>query len=523
MELILGYEILESYKRLPYKAWFAFAEFIDNSTQSYRNHKTELDTWYDIDDDMLTVEITYSNPTKSKKGNITIKDNAYGMDRDDLQNAMILGRKPLIANERSKYGLGLKTAAFWFGNNWTIHTTQRGSEELLTVTVDIHTILREEESFYKALKKNKTSKVTQFRPSLDIKVSKCKKTDHGTTLVINDLVRSISAQTSRNTVEYLQSIYRVDLQNENLYLEFQKSPLTWSSDEIDERLLSDENGKKFRRNFSFKVNGKTVKGWAGILNKGSKASGGFALLQADRVIVGYPKNYRNSLIFGSEEGGRNDLTNQRLTGELSLDERFGVSHTKDQILFEDNEEDQLDKALYKKLADYKKESNIPHKSRGARDTDMNFDFASAVKSVFDQLNTDLVKDVLIRKSVLQPKALIKTNEETINRVLKSKHKSFTYEIDGIKIVLLVSDNSSPWDPYLIVRPLGGESRITIVLNQNHPYWMQLADNHSRFNFLLSCIYDGVSEWKAGFILNRMDPDTIKIIKDSLLRLELNTL
>ena len=95
-------------------------------------------------------------------------------------------------------------------------------------------------------------------------------------------------------------------------------------------------------------------------------------------------------------------------------------------------------------------------------------------------------------------------------------------LDGISIVVILSEDSSPYDPYLIVRPLGKAKRINIVINVNHPYWMELADNNSRFNFLLSCIYDGVSEWKAGFILNRLDPDTIKQIKDSLLRLEINT-
>ena len=31
-----------TYRRLSYKPWFAIAEFIDNSTQSYYDHKHEL-------------------------------------------------------------------------------------------------------------------------------------------------------------------------------------------------------------------------------------------------------------------------------------------------------------------------------------------------------------------------------------------------------------------------------------------------------------------------------------------------
>ncbi len=139
MELILGYEILESYKRLSYKAWYAFAEFIDNSTQSYRNHKDELDRCYEEDKNRLTVTVSYSN--SKTNGFIKVEDNAYGMNREDLQNAMTLGKKPANANERSKYGLGLKTAAFWFGNSWTINTTQRGSSEMLTISIKLDEIL----------------------------------------------------------------------------------------------------------------------------------------------------------------------------------------------------------------------------------------------------------------------------------------------------------------------------------------------------------------------------------------------
>ena len=127
--------------------------------------------------------------------------------------------------------------------------------------------------------------------------------------------------------------------------------------------------------------------------------------------------------------------------------------------------------------------------------------------------------VLIEDDIAE-KAITKTNDETVKRLLKAKHKSFTYVLDGISIVVILSEDSSPYDPYLIVRPLGEENRINILINVNHPYWMELADNNSRFNFLLSCIYDGVSEWKARFLLHRLDPDTIKSIKDSLLRLEL---
>jgi hypothetical protein len=519
MELILGYEILESYKRLPYKAWFAFAEFIDNSTQSYRNHKAVMDTWFEEDDEMLQIKISYSN--KKGEGYIKITDNAFGMNLIDLQNALTIGKKPEIHNERSKFGLGLKTAAFWFGNEWTIETTQRDSPKILTVTVNIHSILAEEKAYYAKFKKDHPNEpLVQFRPQLNITEAECAEDEHGTKIFITDLVRTITSPTAKNCVEYLQSIYRVDLQNHILDLEFQGTELSWSQDDIDDNLLVDSSGVKYKRDINFTINGKTVSGWAGILSKGAKSLGGFSLIQADRVIVGYPKNYRNESLFGAEDGGRNDLTNQRLTGELHLDEKFGVSHTKDQIVFVDDEEEELDKALFGLLADYKKESNIPFKARETKHSENKFDFESAVVTVMKNLESSAFQDVLLNNTILPLEAIERSNEETVNRLLNSRSKIFQYVLDGVMIQVILSDNSSPYDPYLIVRPLGGEQRIDIVLNINHPYWIDLEDNNSRFNFLLSCVYDGVAEWKAGFRLHRLDPDTIKSIKDSLLRLEL---
>ena len=43
IDLVIGTEAIRSYKRLSYKSWYALAEFVDNSTQSYFDHQAELD------------------------------------------------------------------------------------------------------------------------------------------------------------------------------------------------------------------------------------------------------------------------------------------------------------------------------------------------------------------------------------------------------------------------------------------------------------------------------------------------
>ena len=131
-------------------------------------------------------------------------------------------------------------------------------------------------------------------------------------------------------------------------------------------------------------------------------------------------------------------------------------------------------------------------------------------------------DVLYNQEVLPAEVIQMTNDETTDRILGgANRKEYNYDLKGIKITVVSSDDSSPYDPYLIVRPKEGDKRLDIVLNVNHPYWVEMADNNTRLHFLLNCLYDGVSEWKAEFLLKQLDPDTIKMIKDSLLRLPLS--
>jgi hypothetical protein len=514
MQLILGYETLQSYQRLSYKPWYALAEFVDNSTQSYRNHKGELQKIYAEEETQLTVSITYGS---GKAKFIKIVDNAFGMSHDELRNALTLGKKPEIDTERSMYGLGLKTAAFWFGDSWSIETTKYGESKFYTVNVDLQQILNDEKEHYEKLKKDKKEPV-QFVPNLPITEHDCDPVSHGTTVTITSLKKTIAPQTAKNCIEYLQSIYRIDLQNNELNLEFQDQVLSWDTKQIEETLLTDSvTGEKYKREFEFEISGKRVFGWAGILKNGARKLAGFSLLQADRVIMGYPSNYKPTLLFGDEFGGTNNLVNQRLLGELRLD-GFDVSHTKDQILFKNDEEEELNQALYEKLGDLK-EIAQDFRLRGDKEEE-NFDFLGAIHETFKNLSTPTFKDAVFQARVLPEEIIEKTNEEVLARIIKLNPNEFNYTLDDLNIKVLVSDESSPYDPYLIVKTSPDGTSLTIFINKNHPYWRELGDHKSIYNFLLSCLYDGVSEWKARFLAKSLSPDTIKLIKDHFLRLPL---
>src|SRR5689334_13388964 len=106
LQLQIGPEVISSYKRLAYTPWHAFAEFVDNSTQSFFNHRKQLEKSFGPTG-KLTVVIEYDR----KKSFIRIADNAMGMSFEELERALQVGMPPSNTTGRSKYGMGLKTSA----------------------------------------------------------------------------------------------------------------------------------------------------------------------------------------------------------------------------------------------------------------------------------------------------------------------------------------------------------------------------------------------------------------------------
>src|SRR5450759_915003 len=136
MQLGLGLNVIRSYKRLAYKEWYALAEFVDNSTQSYFNDKEALDPAFALEGAGLEVRVVYD----AAEGVLRITDNAMGMSEAEMEAALTVGMVPANNSGRSQYGMGLKTAACWFGDKWTIRTKKLGETVERTVEVDVEAV-----------------------------------------------------------------------------------------------------------------------------------------------------------------------------------------------------------------------------------------------------------------------------------------------------------------------------------------------------------------------------------------------
>lgn len=487
MRLELGLDVLRSYKRLPYSPWHALAEFVDNSTQSYFDNREVLDEDYTSTDTMLEVNIVYE---KEGVGLIRISDNAMGMDYDDVKRALHVGLPPEDPTGRSRYGLGMKMAACWYGNNWRIVTKKLGSTEEFTISIDVEAVASGDADLTE-------SSVTDLDPS-----------QHYTRIEISNLNRKPQGRTLGKIREFLAGMYRLDVSGGDLRLTWQGSPLTW---DIDWTFLEDPLGESYRKEFEFDINGKRAWGWVGVLAIGGRPKAGFAVIHQNRMIRTWPDAWHPESLYG-QTAGSNDLVNQRLVGEIHLNE-FEVSHTKDDIHWLDDEEDLVQDKLKEVCGEYRDVAKRTKKSRQLAPAAIQ----AAAKAIEAELNSPEMADV-IDADVPEPEIiaadddalLAETDTDSTDFHAKLNHRGIDIEILGV-----LDTTKSANDPYVICESTRSD-RLVVVINMNHPHVASIDEN-GLLNYFRHCTYDGLAEWRAMSQSAAIDPGTVKRLKDIFLR------
>ena len=496
IQLKIGNLAITSYKRLAYTPWHAIAEMVDNSTQSYFNNKKTLD---DINKNQppLTVNIEYDPDEEF----LRVKDNAMGMSYDDLEKALIVAQPPENTSGRSKYGMGLKTSACWIGNLWTIKTKKLGETVEHSITVDVNQIASGNEDLnYQTIQGLSES-------------------EHYTIIEIRDHNRKFKGQTLGKIERFLSSMYREDFRSNTMKLIWRDKELSWV--ELDDRLLLDHDNHPYKKNFEFVIseNGETrnVSGWVGVLREGSRSSAGFSVLHSGRVIKGWPDSWRPESLYGQEQGS-NNLVNQRLVGEIQLND-FDVSHTKDDILWLGEQEELVQTQLLQVCNDYKEIANSYRKGRDDRRGPSDLDTSAAISAFQKEIDSKEIKDILITNPMLSKKLIKNVVNSVRDYVLATFEEKFSIKIiEGLNVKVYI-ENMSVNDQYLTI-DIAKTDEVIVIINSAHPHWAQLDNALSVLNYLRHCTYDGIAEWQAMKFVSDLHPNTIKILKDKLLRLPL---
>ena len=304
-----GSGILGTYRNQSYKLESAFAEFIDNSTQSFFSHKQEL-ALLGQQSCKILIEIFPDY--------IRIVDDAFGMEEADFRRALKLNSPPDDTSGRCEKGMGLKTAATCLGSLWSVETTQYGSSRKYTCYVDVDQVAKESPETIEA-------SVDEIDTDL-----------HYTVIEIRKLNKRITPNRIDKLRTLLSEMYSRDLQNNDLVLSVNKKPVKYEAPQLR---ADSETGSTYLDVFerTFTVNGIDYHfdGWVGIRQVGNTEFSGFTLFRKGRAIK---MHYRPTQLLGKP----NLYPYQRIVGEVNLlGDNWEPSYTKDELMWEGELEDRF--------------------------------------------------------------------------------------------------------------------------------------------------------------------------------------
>jgi len=305
-----------AFSRLNYKPWFALAELVDNAVQSFIANRVRLVAAGN--EGPLVVDINIDDEE------ISVADRACGIALRDFPRAFSPATPPSDATGLSEFGLGMKAAACWFADEWSVRTSSLGENVERTIRFDVPRITREGLN------------------DLPIETRETRADDHYTVLTMRKLRVRPKGSTLIKVKDHLASIYRLLIADGTLRIRVTAfGKLAELAHQLPELLVAPFYGTPagppilWRREISIDLGERKVTGRAGIRAAGKHSRAGFSVFRRRRLIEGsVGEAYRPRAVFGAH----NSFKSQRLVGELYV-EGFDVTHTKDGIQWGDYEED----------------------------------------------------------------------------------------------------------------------------------------------------------------------------------------
>jgi hypothetical protein len=209
------------------------------------------------------------------------------------------------------------------------------------------------------------------------------------------------------------------------------------------------------------------------------------------------------------------LVNQRLVGEIHLNE-FDVSHTKDDILWLGDQEEKVEAGLKKHCGDYREKAKEYRKPKDDSRRPSEIETTAAIDEFKQELASHEMVDS-IKIELVPPQKVVEQSVKSIaESISKTRQETFIGKIGPLTVRLFVVGDMSPNDPYVTL-DARRKTEVIVIINQTHPHWGQLKGSEGVLNYIRHCTYDGIAEWQAWSKAARLDPDTIKLLKDKLLR------
>ena len=435
-----------TFRRISYRPWSAIAEFIDNSTQNYFEHKQNIGK-VTGSEPALEIHIAYDSRAKT----LAVVDNANGMNWSELERAIQLNKPPAITSGRSEFGMGLKMAACWFGSRWRVVTKRLGDSTEYDALIDVHKLEVEKPNAI----------VVSPRMGLE-------PLEHYTRIEIEDLHRTFRGRSLSSIRENIASIYRRDIDSGNITIRWNGEPFEWEKDPVFEEKSPDGSTIRWEKDVQFDLDEYEVTGKVWIRMPGQANRAGMHLFRRNRLVVGGPSSgYKPREIFLAP----NSFQSQRLVGELNLD-NWPITQTKDAFDWDGELETGFIDKLRQAVTDYVQKAR-----------DIKSDSTTQTTSADGQLIGDNTKESLRSSDVDSTLAIVETGpppprdlpSETVERLQRSVERSGdqpTYVqlgSEGVPTLKVYWLDDLPSSDIHAHFDIPSDDELLLYVNLNHPF------------------------------------------------------
>lgn len=438
--------LLHTYRSLSYSWRHAIGEIVDNSVDSYLQHKKDLPNGIDI-------RIDYDGPGKK----LTIIDNAYGMNKVDIDGAVQITRlskdKKYYESGIGKYGLGLKKAATALGDKWKVVTTAKGSETKYTVDIDVLKLFA-----------NNSSEVT-------VKDTKAKKKTHLTRIEI-DLRKAMKGRAEKSVKESIAEMYRFYLEEGDIRIWWNEEELEYSQPAVRKTKIDTKEGPKNEVWWSpielpvksGKKKVATVKGEIYLLASMSNTKSGIQLFHSNRMFEGGSGSPNNNWRPNDLVGGLENYRARRFCAIFHLD-MLEANHQKDGFAWDLFDKDDLLKALLnsKLVTSYLTEGKKKAGRKAGPSTE------SVAISIQGRLGSASVQNTVNRESATAEQPPRKLSKEMVEGMVKDSGVVLEAGKEPIATVSFVEQLHGPIMTSMVTGQKKGHDLLRILINESHEY------------------------------------------------------
>ena len=436
------------------------AEFVDNALQSYRDNK---DVLKQIEPDyQLTVEISFDWKEDKSESVIRVKDNAAGINEHQYYEAFKLANTPENNEGLNEFGMGMKTAALWLGELWSVKTTALGDTIQRSTTFNLNRVM------------------ANSLQSLPIFVDPSDKNEHYTQVEITNLTSNAPTGKSLQRIkDELASIYRQSLRSHEMRIIVNGENLVF----VDPPILQAPFARTpkgpvitWRKDIDFKFGKYKAKGFIGILRDINATKNGFVLLRRGRVIIGAEDNHR--YFPKSLSGAAGNFRYKRLFGELEL-EGFDVAFNKNDVKDQENLEALMDALkseihtrdfdLYSQAEEYRLDVRTKQINKIVRGHNTSKQKSEEVVSI----STTKPAAKAIVPTPTSPQPTLPFENEPEEQVVMGEYDDY-FKVDGVQYRLNVQFVNNASDLVWVDTSQKKDNIVICKINANHPYFNLLG-------------------------------------------------